>query len=82
MYSSDLSATYHTIRGDAMQHSISRLIASPWIGYIYRGLLALVVAVALAATPSASPTDSPPSNGNQSTQNGDHEVTPLVNWNK
>jgi hypothetical protein len=61
-----------------MQHPISHRIAHRWISYIYRGLGALVVAVALAATP----TDPPPSNGNQSAHNEDHERTPQVNWNK
>jgi len=69
-----------------MQHSISRRIAYSWIAYIYRGLLALAVAAVLAATPLDTPPDTPPgppaSDGNQSTHNGDHEVTPLVNWNK
>jgi hypothetical protein len=60
-----------------MQYSISRRIAYSWIGYISRGLLALAVAAVLAATPPGPP----PSNGDQSTHNGDHEVTPSVNWN-
>jgi hypothetical protein len=64
-----------------MQHFISRRIAHPWIGYISRGLLALVIAAVLAATPPATPPGPPASNDNQSTHNGDHEVTPFVNWN-
>ena len=64
-----------------MQHSISRRIAYSWIAYIYRGLLALAVAAVLAATPPATPPGPPGSNENQSIHNGDHEVTPFVNWN-
>jgi hypothetical protein len=61
-----------------MQQFISHRIAHRWISYIYRGPGALVVAVAFAATP----TGPPPSSGDQSTQNGDHERAPQVNWNK
>jgi hypothetical protein len=64
-----------------MQYSISRRIAHPWIGYISRGLLALAVAAVLGATPPATLPNPPASNENQSTHNGDHEVTPSVNWN-
>jgi hypothetical protein len=64
-----------------MQHSISRRIAYSWIAYIYRGLLALAVAAVLAGTPLATPPGPPASNENQSIHNGDHEVTPFVNWN-
>ena len=68
-----------------MQHPISHRIAHRWISYIYRGLGALVVAVALAATPPASPPSvpapPPASDGNQSSHTGDHGVDPFVNWN-
>jgi len=64
-----------------MHHSISHRIAYSWIAYISRGLLALALAAVLAATPPATPPGPPASNENQSIHNGDHEVTPFVNWN-
>jgi hypothetical protein len=49
----------------------------PWIGYLYRCLLALVVALALAATPMTPPGSS----GDHRANDGGQGVDPLVNWN-